>query len=245
MGTDGAAVAEHILRLIQVLLGIWRCFRPENIKIRKIATAMTNHVYVITVSNYSDAGYDEALCEEDEPEQLLLRVYGSSPEGMFERNREMIASCKLSEAGVIPHWYGIFGNGRFEEYILSDQLRAPELRQVSAATSVIKQLARVHRTLDAILEEPNVGWVHKDYLWDRMESWRKEASTSLIGLKEKYKTDEHKLEMLRKMEESNIASPELLAGVREKTLSSEPEPLLVFGHCDVRLRLIGSIISFI
>lgn len=237
-GNESALAAAHVLKLIQLLLGIWSSLNPENITLTRISAAMTNYVYRVNVANYSVDEYDEGFCRESEPEQLLLRVYGAHSEWMFHRSDELIAARKLSELGLIPRWLGIFANGRIEEFILSEQARSSELRGEDLpdlGVPVIQQLGRVHASLEPILAAPGISWTRQDCLWERLETWRHRAEEAIDKLEERHQMDNTRLQMIAAIKEWDVLSPRRLEQVRGRTLSISPPSPLVFAHCDVRL----------
>lgn len=236
-GEGGLAAAAHVLKLIQLLLGIWSSLNAENITLTRISAAMTNHVYRVNVANCSVDEYDEGFCGESEPEQLLLRVYGAHSEWLFHRSDELIAARKLSELGLIPRWLGIFGNGRVEEFILSEQARSSELRGEDLpdlGVPVIQQLGRVHASLEQILAAPGISWSRQDCLWERLETWRHRAEGAIGELEERHQMDGARLQMIAAIREWDVLSPRRLEQVRGLTLSVSPPSPLVFAHCDVR-----------
>ena len=177
---------------------------------------MTNIVYVIT-NGGSIEDFDDEESEQiaSEPERILLRVYGAKS-WMFDRSMEERLATVLNDVNVSPKWLGIFGNGRFEDFVPNNHVSAQQFRTLDVAKKIISSLATVHR-LDKGLMEP-CGNV-EDGLWQRLQTWQDKAveAANHLGL------DIAGMEILK---------PSIIEGLRSSVESSAPSPL-VFGHCDV------------
>ena len=224
---DGQAIAGNILRLIQVLLAIWGNLTANDIQVRRINTAMTNFVYVVTIDlRTSVLSCEDSESTSHEPEKLLLRVYGKS-NWMFERESEEAAAMVLSNKGLIPRWYGIFKNGRLENYVPNGPVSAPDFRTPEVYLKVAPLLSKIHSLLPEIL--PATGWEERDYLWNRLDIWLRVAKEAF----EQLSLTEGRRDILSKIKSWNVLDHELLENLQSE-MSQYNSPT-VFGHCDVRI----------
>lgn len=79
-----------------------------NMVVTRIQGALTNSIYKI---EYSDE--DESI----RLPLLLLRVYGKHVDNLISRESELKILVKLSSKRIGPNLLGIFGNGRFEQFL--------------------------------------------------------------------------------------------------------------------------------
>jgi len=69
---------------------------------------MTNYLYLCSLPDY-------LILEENEPRNVLMRIYGEIVD-LKQRFYESIIFTVLSERDIGPKTYGIFYSGRIEEY---------------------------------------------------------------------------------------------------------------------------------
>ncbi|XP_076310732.1 choline kinase alpha-like isoform X2 [Tachypleus tridentatus] len=100
-----------------------------------------------------------------EPDQVLLRMYGQVHDGQVEANiTESIIFMLLSERNLGPKLYGIFPEGRLEEYIPAKAMTCQELQDPDISTKIARKLAFIHQ-----LEVP----INKEPVWmfGKMDKW--------------------------------------------------------------------------
>lgn len=191
---------------------------------------MTNYVFRVTAS------VQESMSEEDcaspllveQPEDLLVRVYGDA-EWMFNRRNELAAAQVLAEGHLIPPWHGIFGNGRVEHFILSQQTTASEFRSLAFAKNIVANLAHIHAKLQEII--PVTSWEPGvDYLWERLGLWRERAVEALDHLRAQPLESKHKM-MLKEIERWDPLNVKLHDDLQQAAVAADSP--LVFAHCDV------------
>jgi hypothetical protein len=222
---DRQNIARNILKLIQVLLAIWTNLTVDDIQVERVNTAMTNFVYAVTSTlRMSTISFEDSGSTSHEPEKLLLRVYGKS-NWMFEREIEEAAAMTLSSAGLIPRWYGIFGNGRFEDFIPSVPVSASEFRTPAVFQKVIPRVSNIHSLLPEILLA--TGWEKRDYLWDRLDIWLRAAEAAF----EELLLSGNKGDILSRIKSWGVLDHGLLRDLQSEMLHYDSP--VVFGHCDV------------
>jgi thiamine kinase-like enzyme len=227
-------VTEAVLLLVQSVLGIWLHSSAQDIQVFRISSAMTNMVFSVTLSG---AGPSEEDTESAtwHPERLLLRVYGNS-NWMFQRDLEESTALVLTEHGIIPQWYGVFGNGRFEDYVPSTTVSARDFQSPELRAEISRCLGKIHDMLPKVIEATT--WENRDYMLERLESWRLAACLSMSNLLQRNLDSKH-AEMLREIEMWNAFSPEFIPKLRcEAARVGSP---IVFAHCDLHH---GNVLKF-
>ncbi|OBA19400.1 kinase-like protein [Metschnikowia bicuspidata var. bicuspidata NRRL YB-4993] len=121
---------QELIGLIRALrISKWRKVHlsPEHIVISRILGALTNSIYKIE--------YKDSDCPV-QPPLLLLRVYGKNVDNLIDRDSELETLIKLSSNKIGPKLLGIFGNGRFEQFLEGfvtlgkEDIRDPVISQI-------------------------------------------------------------------------------------------------------------------
>lgn len=76
--------------------------------------------------------------------KLILRIYGVGVDRFVQRERELVWMNRLSRMGVGPKLVGCFGNGRLEEFVDSDTLTSPQVKEEAISMQVAAEMARFH-----------------------------------------------------------------------------------------------------
>ena len=154
------------------VLKIWISIPIELITFKKLSAAMTNTVYILS----------HPIIGRNEPDKILLRVYGEGIEQILNRSEELDWFIKLSKTGVGPKLLATFNNGRFEEYIESVTLTPIMMSREEVSDGIALTMSQFHNL--ELENGPN-----PPVIWKRIESWRDEASKAfhsiLIGKPEK------------------------------------------------------------
>lgn len=112
---------------------------PANVVVIRISGALTNSIYKIEyrdTSVTSFASSNSPHSASSHVPSLLLRVYGKNVESIIDREYELSILVKLSPKKIGPKLLGIFGNGRFEQFLegfvtmTKDELRNPVISQM-------------------------------------------------------------------------------------------------------------------
>lgn len=229
--------AGHLLRLVQTLLAIWSGLVCSQVLAQRISKAMSNTVYALHATIDAPENFlVNAETGEREPKSLLIRIYGPS-NWMFDRNDEQAIALALAKENIIPKWYGTFGNGRIEQFILSDTLTSAQIRSYSNdfAAKVFKKLHLIHASLPTVLETTD-NFSLKDYLWDRLDSWREKA----IGAFNILVQNEERTELVEAIRTWDVFNVENIKSLKQVALTAASP--LVIAHADVPLVLNHSII---
>lgn len=190
---------------------------------------MTNFVFSVTNNlRTSPVYFEDSESLSAEPERLLLRIYGKSS-WMFERRKEEEVAVALATAGIIPKWYGIFGNGRFEDFVPSFPVSASEFRTRQMTCKILSSLKDVHDFL------PKISHIigEEDHLRQRVEEWRISASNSINVFNPDLFSQSQAL-LLKKISQMNFYDGLFIEKLFQRA-EAQPSPL-VFAHSDVLLQ---------
>ncbi|KAI7892954.1 kinase-like domain-containing protein [Mucor mucedo] len=110
-------------------------------------------------------------------QRMLLRVYGVGCDQILDRQNELNWLSRLSHLNIGPKMLGIFGNGRFEEYLPSTTLTKDDLREPAVSKQIATRLFQLHSIVD--LYPPNLS-SDKLQVWQNIDQWYSALSTELI-----------------------------------------------------------------
>ncbi|XP_044285529.1 choline/ethanolamine kinase isoform X2 [Varanus komodoensis] len=159
---------------------------------------------------------DHVAVAENEPRQVLLRIYGVILQGVDSLVLESVMFAILAERALGPRLYGIFPQGRLEEYIPSRRLLTEDLPEPSISREIASKMARFHGMVMPFNKEPK-------WLFGTMERYLKQISELTFP-------QEAQLQKLRKLKAYNLeAEMRSLRALLEAT----PSPV-VFCHNDVQ-----------
>ncbi|NXN25023.1 CHKB kinase, partial [Nycticryphes semicollaris] len=152
----------------------------------------------------------------DEPRQVLLRVYGAILQGVDSLVLESVMFAILAERALGPRLYGVFPQGRLEQYIPSRRLRTEDLRDPDISKEIAVKMSRFHGMVMPFNKEPK-------WLFGTMEWYLKQISELTFS-------EEEQLEKFNHLRAYNLQ--EEMKSLRE-LLESTPSPV-VFCHNDVQ-----------
>lgn len=148
-----------------------------------------------------------------EPREVLLRLYGAILQGVDSLVLESVMFAILAERSLGPQLYGVFPEGRLEQYLPSRPLKTQELRDPVLSGAIATRMARFHGMEMPFTKEPR-------WLFGTMERYLKQIqdlpSTSLPQM--------NLVEMYSLKDEMNSL---------RKLLDDTPSPV-VFCHNDIQ-----------
>lgn len=139
--------------------GAWKQISPDQMSFTPVTGGMSNLLYCCSLPDSiklpSDAG---------EPTQALLRLYGDQ-----SRNCDMTLQVEifelLSMRELGPKLYGVFQEGRLEEFLPANSLTNDELMDGEISSIIARKLAQVH-----CLDVPNMN-KECNWLLERFHEW--------------------------------------------------------------------------
>ncbi|NXK92278.1 CHKB kinase, partial [Formicarius rufipectus] len=138
------------------------------------------------------------------------------PQGVDSLVLESVMFAILAERALGPRLYGVFPQGRLEQYIPSRRLRTEDLRDPHISREIAVKMSRFHGMVMPFNKEPK-------WLFGTMEKYLKQISELSF-------TDEAHLEKFNLLKSYNLE--EEMRSLRD-LLESTPSPV-VFCHNDVQ-----------
>ncbi|XP_054131015.1 choline kinase alpha isoform X2 [Melozone crissalis] len=132
----------------EFLPGAWRGLREEQLRISPIRGGLSNMLFQCSLPDTIEAVADE-------PRTVLLRLYGAILQmGAEAMVLESVMFAILAERALGPKLYGIFPQGRLEEFIPSRKLNTEELSIPDISAEIAEKMARFHGMKMPFNKEP-------------------------------------------------------------------------------------------
>uniref|UniRef100_A0AAY4DII7 Ethanolamine kinase n=1 Tax=Denticeps clupeoides TaxID=299321 RepID=A0AAY4DII7_9TELE len=106
----------------------------------------------------------------DEPARVLLRIYGAILQGVESLVLESVMFAILAERALGPRLYGIFPEGRLEQYLPSKRLRTDQLAVPELSAEIATKMARFHQMVMPFNKEPKWLFGHIDKYMDQIKT---------------------------------------------------------------------------
>lgn len=101
--------------------------------------------------------------------RMLLRVYGIGVDQLIDRENELSWIARLSQLNIGPSLLGVFGNGRFEEYLPSRTLTSQDIRSADISCQIAARIRELHDIV--AVYPPNEKSVIE--VWNNVDKWYK------------------------------------------------------------------------
>ncbi|XP_053320930.1 choline/ethanolamine kinase [Spea bombifrons] len=121
----------------EYLRGVWRDIEPDQMRVSVVSGGLSNLLYKCSL-------VDSVRTQSTEPRQVLLRLYGAILQGVDSLVQESVMFAILAERSLGPRLYGVFPQGRLEEYIPSRRLVTSELADPEVSSEIAQKMARFH-----------------------------------------------------------------------------------------------------
>ncbi|XP_071414807.1 choline kinase alpha isoform X2 [Pithys albifrons albifrons] len=132
----------------EFLPGAWRGLREEQLCISPIRGGLSNMLFQCSLPDTTETIADE-------PRKVLLRLYGAILQmGAEAMVLESVMFAILAERALGPKLYGIFPQGRLEEFIPSRKLSTEELSLPDISAEIAEKMARFHGMKMPFNKEP-------------------------------------------------------------------------------------------
>ncbi|XP_069865586.1 choline kinase alpha isoform X2 [Dipodomys merriami] len=192
----------------EFLPGAWRGLREDQFHISVIRGGLSNMLFQCSLP-------DTIASVGDEPRTVLLRLYGAILKmGTEAMVLESVMFAILAERSLGPKLYGIFPQGRLEQFIPSRRLDTEELRLPDISAEIAEKMATFHGMKMPFNKEPK-------WLFGTMEKYLNQVLRITF-------TGESRMKQLQKFLSYNL--PLELENLRS-LLESTPSPV-VFCHND-------------
>ncbi|XP_069485557.1 choline/ethanolamine kinase isoform X2 [Ambystoma mexicanum] len=192
------------------LPGVWRQLQNEqDMDVCIVSGGLSNLLFKCALG-------DHVASQGDEPRQVLLRVYGAILQGVDSLVLESVMFAILAERALGPRLYGVFPQGRLEQYIPSRNLVATDLCQPEISAEIAEKMSNFHCMVMPFNKEPT-------WLFETMNRYMKQISDLT------FTRDSH-IKKFKKLKTLNLQ--EEMRSLRH-LLESTPSPV-VFCHNDVQ-----------
>lgn len=94
----------------EYLGGAWRRARPEELSVCPVSGGLSNLLFRCSLPNHVPSMGGE-------PREVLLRLYGAILQGVDSLVLESVMFAILAERSLGPQLYGVFPEGRLEQYL--------------------------------------------------------------------------------------------------------------------------------
>lgn len=129
------------------LSGSWKTLQERDFQISIVSGGLSNLLYLCSLP-------DHVHCEGEEPRKVLLRIYGAILQGVDSLVLESVMFAILAERTLGPKLYGIFPQGRLEQYLPNTRMRTEQLSDPTISAEIATKLARFHGMVMPFNKEP-------------------------------------------------------------------------------------------
>uniref|UniRef100_A0A3Q3L6K1 Ethanolamine kinase n=1 Tax=Mastacembelus armatus TaxID=205130 RepID=A0A3Q3L6K1_9TELE len=205
------------------LSGSWKSIKEEDFQISIVSGGLSNLLYLCTLP-------EQVHAMGEEPRRVLLRIYGAILQELKTKNTtffslqqgvdslvlESVMFAILAERTLGPKLYGIFPEGRLEQYLPNTRMCTDQLSDPAISAEIATKLARFHEMVMPFNKEPKWLFGNIDKYMDQV-------------LKLNFTRETH-LKKYKKLMKLDLAAE--LEGLRV-LLAATPSPV-VFCHNDVQ-----------
>uniref|UniRef100_A0A667XKM3 Ethanolamine kinase n=1 Tax=Myripristis murdjan TaxID=586833 RepID=A0A667XKM3_9TELE len=137
------------------LSGSWKTIPEADFQISIVSGGLSNLLFMCSLP-------DHVHSMGEEPRMVLLRVYGAILQvclnnemlGVDSLVLESVMFAILAERTLGPKLYGIFPEGRLEQYLPNTRMRTDQLSDASISAEIAVKLARFHTMVMPFNKEP-------------------------------------------------------------------------------------------
>ncbi|XP_051580419.1 choline/ethanolamine kinase isoform X1 [Myxocyprinus asiaticus] len=191
------------------LSGSWRTISEHDFEITIVSGGLSNLLYMCSLpDNVQPTGV--------EPRRVLLRIYGAILQGVDSLVLESVMFAILAERQLGPRLYGIFPEGRLEQYLPSERLRTEQLGYPEISAEIASKMARFHAMEMPFNKEPK-------WLFENIDRYMKQVMMITF-------VREAHIKKFKKLMKYDL--PAELESLRS-LLAATPSPV-VFCHNDVQ-----------
>uniref|UniRef100_A0A8C1R2U3 ethanolamine kinase n=1 Tax=Cyprinus carpio TaxID=7962 RepID=A0A8C1R2U3_CYPCA len=193
----------------EFLHGAWTCIDEDDFQISVIRGGLSNKLFLCALP-------EKQPSIGDEPRNVLLRLYGEILQGADAMVLESVMFAILAERELGPKLYGIFPQGRLEQFVPSRKLSTDELSVPGIFDEIAEKITRFHGMRMPFNKEPK-------WLFGTMEKYMDQVLQLTF-------TREHHLRNFSRLLSYNL--PQEMDSLK-CLLESTPSPV-VFCHNDLQ-----------
>ncbi|CAF0715411.1 unnamed protein product [Brachionus calyciflorus] len=148
----------------EYLSGAWKKIDYNDFKVERISGGLSNYLYRCELNK------DKFKQVNNEPNAILLRLYGENHHKHSSiLLKDIIVSAIMSDHNLGPKLYGVFPNGRLEEFINTTTMAQDDMYVPELSRSIAKVMARFHTLEMPFIKEPQ-------WLFDSTYKYIKQAN---------------------------------------------------------------------
>uniref|UniRef100_A0A673JM47 ethanolamine kinase n=1 Tax=Sinocyclocheilus rhinocerous TaxID=307959 RepID=A0A673JM47_9TELE len=193
----------------EFLHGAWKSIDEDDFQISIIRGGLSNKLFLCALP-------EKQPSIGDEPRNVLLRLYGEILQGADAMVLESVMFAILAERELGPKLYGIFPQGRLEQFVPSRKLSTDELSVPGIFAEIAEKITRFHGMRMPFNKEPK-------WLFGTMEKYMDQVLQLTF-------TREHHLRNFSRLLSYNL--PQEMDSLK-CLLESTPSPV-VFCHNDLQ-----------
>ncbi|KAM3609622.1 uncharacterized protein V6R79_017832 [Siganus canaliculatus] len=129
------------------LSGSWKTIREDEFQISIVSGGLSNLLYLCELP-------DHVQPVGEEPHHVLLRIYGAILQGVDSLVLESVMFAILAERTLGPKLYGVFPEGRLEQYLPNTRMRTEQLSDPDISAEIATKVARFHNMRMPFNKEP-------------------------------------------------------------------------------------------
>ncbi|MEQ2294273.1 hypothetical protein AMECASPLE_002323 [Ameca splendens] len=129
------------------LSGSWKTVQEADFQISIVSGGLSNLLYLCSLPEHVPS-------LREEPRQVLLRVYGAILQGVDSLVLESVMFAILAERTLGPKLYGIFPEGRLEQYLPNTRMRTEQLSDPVISAEIATKLAHFHDMVMPFNKDP-------------------------------------------------------------------------------------------
>ncbi|TMS05634.1 Choline kinase alpha [Larimichthys crocea] len=129
------------------LAGSWKTISENDFQISIVSGGLSNLLYLCSLP-------EDVHPVGEEPHQVLLRIYGAILQGVDSLVLESVMFAILAERTLGPKLYGIFPDGRLEQYFPNTRMCTEQLSDPAISAEIATKLARFHEMVMPFNKEP-------------------------------------------------------------------------------------------
>ncbi|KAJ2540341.1 hypothetical protein EV175_006243 [Coemansia sp. RSA 1933] len=177
----------RVVALFNQLFGPKPAIDASNVSLHHMSGSMTNRVYIMTIDPApmvprARAPYMLRAAAQNKhheaiqmPRKYMFRIYGTGIEEILSRENELFWVSQITSLGFGPQMYGIFGNGRIEEFLESTTMTKDGMRDAMTSKNIAQRLCELHTMVSHYCPHGsgNSGSKEALYLNGKPELWTK------------------------------------------------------------------------
>uniref|UniRef100_UPI00358F70EF choline kinase alpha-like isoform X3 n=1 Tax=Myxine glutinosa TaxID=7769 RepID=UPI00358F70EF len=130
------------------LPGAWKRLKFPDFSISTVSGGLSNRLYLCSLP-------PGMISVANEPRVVLLRIYGRILQGESSVILESVMFAILAERSLGPKLYGVFPEGRLEEFVSSRKLLVEELGDPEISAEIAVKLAGLHQMCMPFNKQPS------------------------------------------------------------------------------------------